>query len=525
MRKITSLILILVSTIISAQTLSFDEAVTRLKEGNRKLKGMKKQQEAKEFAVKSMQGMQFPELTLNGSYVYMKDDLYLDLNGQKSMVKGMFDKYSPMFGQMKGQFAKTLEAFENFQKAQAPLKKMQLEKLVKSGNPKLIALAQQIQKSGQQFALETNKLKQIGKLAGQTQFGKGILEKDWRYKFQDQQITRFSLDLKYPIFTGGKIKTGVKVKKLQAEIAKNEFKKTKGILMTKLAERYYQTQLAEEVIKVRQEALESAQKHLYNATKMEENGMLAPVQTMLAKTAVADAEREVMGAQKDAELAETALQGLIGPLKRGTKLTSFLFKIKSLNSLEYYQNLAMGNYPDIVKAQIKKQLTEQNIKYQKANYIPDVAIIGKKYIYTKNLPLTEPDDWYIGVGLKMNLFNGLKNIRKHQEAKAMDESVALLIGQAQIDIQTLVKKYYTEILKQQEQLASLEQSLVFAKELVRVRTKAFKENFATSTDVADANLYLSSIKIKLLKAFFEIDRNLAKLLEICGESETFTQYM
>ncbi len=529
MKKITTLILIFVTSIILGQTLSFDEAVTKLKNGNKKLEGMKKQQKAKEFAVKSTQGMYFPELTLNGSYVYMKDDLYLDLNGQKSAVKGIFDKYSPMFGMMKGQFTKTLGAYENYQKAQGQLQKLQVQKLLQLGglDPKLIAAARQAGKAGQQFALESQKMKGMGKMASGkfSEVQKGMFAKDWRYKFQDQQITRLSLDLKYPIFTGGKIRTGVKVKKLQAEIAKTEVKKTEGILIAELAERYFQTQLAEEAINVREEALKSAKTHLYNATKMEENGMLAPVQTMLAKTAVADAERELMGARKDAELAKTALQGLIGGMENNTKLSTFLFKIKSLKSLEHYQNLAKENYPDIVKAQIKKKLTEQNINFQKANYIPDVAIIGKKYLYTKNLPLTEPDDWYIGVGLKMNLFDGLKSIRKHQEAKAMDESVALLIEQAKIDIQTLVKKYYTEILKQQEQLASLEQSVIFAEEVVRVRTKAFKENFATSTDVADANLYLSSIKIKRLKALFEIDKNLAKLLEICGESETFTQYM
>ncbi len=553
MRKLSTVVLIFMTLIASAQTLSFEQAVSRLKKGNKKLQGMKKQEEAKDFALKSTESMFFPELTLNGSYVYMKDHLYLDMNELKTPIQGALGDYMPMLGMAKGQIANTLGAYKEMMNAQGQLLKSQgkaigaiANKLIPNlKNPKdpnnikdlrniaimnaLGTLQQsgvQAQQMGMAFIKASEQLKTMGKmgLAGPMGKFKEAMAKDWKYKFQDQQIARFSLDLKYPIYTGGKIRTGVKVKKLEKEIAKVETKKTEDLLIAELAERYFQTQLAEEAIKVRETALEDAKLHLHDASVMEKNGILAPIQTMLAKTAVADANRELLGAKKDAELARTALRGILGGLEENITLNTFLFSIKGLKALEHYQNLAKDNYPDIIKAQLKKQMAEQNINFQRANFIPDVAIIGKKYIYTKNLPMTEPDDWYIGVGLKMNLFKGLQNTRKYREAKATDEAVALLIEQAQIDIQTLVKKHYTEILKQQEQLNSLNESLEFAEELVRVRNKAFKEGFATSTEVADANLYLSSIKIKRLNALFEIDKSLAKLLEVCGAEHTFMEY-
>ena len=108
---------------------------------------------------------------------------------------------------------------------------------------------------------------------------------------------------------------------------------------------------------------------------------------------------------------------------------------------------------------------------------------------------------------------------------AVSESVDLLQAQAEKDIQTLVKKQYTEILKQQEQLESLKKNESFAEELVRVREKAFYEGFAKSTDVVDANLYLASIRMKKLKALFEMDKSLAEMLETCGLSSSLTQYI
>ena len=74
-----------------------------------------------------------------------------------------------------------------------------------------------------------------------------------------------------------------------------------------------------------------------------------------------------------------------------------------------------------------------------------------------------------------------------------------------------MKKQYTEIEKQREQYLSLEESLRFA------------EGLSTSTDVADANLYLASIKIKRYQALFEMDKTLAQLLETCGMSDKFSE--
>lgn len=74
-------------------------------------------------------------------------------------------------------------------------------------------------------------------------------------------------------------------------------------------------------------------------------------------------------------------------------------------------------------------------------------------------------------------------------------------------------------------MLSLEQSLLFAKELVRVREKAFIEGFSTSVEVADAYLYLASIEIKRYQALFEMDKTLAQLLETCGLSSEYNSYI
>ncbi len=437
MKRIYTTIFLCLTSFSFAQSLSFPEALERMRGANQKLKGMEKQTEASYYGEKNYKGLYLPQLSLNASYAHLSDPLSLS-----------FDKYKQPIQAHLGQMGSTIPA---------PMR------------PMLAPIFTQM----------------MGRL-------QPLFAQEWRYQFQEQDIWKVSADLRWVFFAGGKVRVGNKVGQLNHEIAKVESQKTENMLISELAERYFQVQLAQQALQVRQKALQTAEQHYSNAQKLEKNGMVAPVETMQAKKAVTDAQREVLACQKDIELAQTALFGVIGEETNAlVTLSSPLFEVAPLQRLDYYQAQAKQNYPAIVQAHLKKELTEQNIKAQQAAYLPDVALIGKKYLWSKNLPLTEPDNWVVGVGLQWNIFNGFSDKNKIAQAKAQREGVELLTAQAEKDVQTLVKKHYTEIEKQREQLQSLQESLEFARELVRVRNQAFSEGLSSSTDVADANLLFS----------------------------------
>ena len=436
-----------------------------MRSGNQKLKGIEKQNEAADYNRKSFRGLYLPQLSVNASYMHLADPLYLNFNDYKASVQNGLQGFATQ--------------------VPAPMRPL------------------------------------FAPLLGRVQ---PLFAQDWRYKFQEQDIWKVSADAKWVLFAGGKVRVGTRVSALNTEIATVETKKTENALISELAERYFQVQLAQKALEVRKQSFETAQHHYENAQKLEKNGMIASVEVLQAKKAVTDAQREVMAAEKDIQLAQTALYGVMGTTEQPlSTLTTELFEVAPLQSLEYYQQQAKEHYPMIVQAKLKAQMATQSVKAQQAAYLPDVAVVGKKYLWSENLPLTEPDNWVVGVGLQWNLFNGLQDKNKIAQAKAMRESVELITAQAEKDVQTLVKKQYTEIEKQREQYLSLEESLRFAEELVRARDKAFAEGLSTSTDVADANLYLASIKIKRYQALFEMDKTLAQLLETCGMSDKFSE--
>ncbi|WP_051538367.1 TolC family protein [Prolixibacter bellariivorans] len=165
-------------------------------------------------------------------------------------------------------------------------------------------------------------------------------------------------------------------------------------------------------------------------------------------------------------------------------------------------------------------LADQGIKKEKSAWYPDVYMMGTANVYNKDLSEYMPD-WYVGVGLKFDLFDGRARVNKIHAARSAKDQVEAYERKVRFDIQTAVTKLYLEMQNDNEQYQSLGKSLEFADEYLRVKNKAFQQGLASSTDVVDASLNLSKTRIERLKVVYEFDVMLAKMLEICGRSNDF----
>ena len=95
---------------------------------------------------------------------------------------------------------------------------------------------------------------------------------------------------------------------------------------------------------------------------------------------------------------------------------------------------------------------------------------------------------------------------------------------AQNDITVLVDKLYNNLCNYRDRIPSIESSMAFADEYLRIKTAAFREGLASSADVIDAQLNLAAIRIERMQAAFNYDVALAQLLEAAGLSDEFMSY-
>lgn len=99
MKRIYTTVFLCLTSFSFAQSLSFPEALERMRGANQKLKGMEKQTEASYYGEKNYKGLYLPQLSLNASYAHLSDPLSLS-----------FDKYKQPIQAHLGQMGSTIPA-------------------------------------------------------------------------------------------------------------------------------------------------------------------------------------------------------------------------------------------------------------------------------------------------------------------------------------------------------------------------------------------------------------------------------
>jgi outer membrane protein TolC len=95
-----------------------------------------------------------------------------------------------------------------------------------------------------------------------------------------------------------------------------------------------------------------------------------------------------------------------------------------------------------LKAQEK--LAQQGVVKELSAWYPNVFAFGKADIANYQLSEYMPE-WMVGVGLKVNLFDGMAKVRKVQAAKLQQMEVQKWQEKAQLDIATGVVQVFQQL--------------------------------------------------------------------------------
>jgi outer membrane protein TolC len=455
--------------------LSFDQAIEMMNRNSHTLRQAEFYQKEKDQAVLAAKSLYLPTVGMNASYLAMSKDISLDLTPVR-------DAITPLYS--------ALSNYGNF-----------------SGVPGLTDdQSTQVLRSQMASGLKT------------------VQNADWDPVIQKKLFGSVSATAQWPVYTGGKIKAANQAALIGQKEAAQVFRQKNGELMSELAERYFGLCLAKQAVVVRQEAFDGMERHLQDALKMEKQGLIAHADVLNAQVYHAQAERELSKARHTEFILN---QALLNTLAANEDITvdpvTRLFYMDTIEPVSYFKDLALKNNPLLQQVNTKKLLAEQGYNAEKAELYPMIAMEGLYNVVNKDLSPYMPT-WMVGLGAKWTLFDGSARNRKIKEASFKTDQVKEAEQKAQSDVTTVIDKLYRELEMYQEQLSELASASTFAEEYLRVREKAFTEEMTNATDVTDARLALSKVKIERLEAMYGYDLTLARILEYAGIPDQFPGY-
>ncbi len=469
------------------KSLTFEEALALSFQNNHLIKQFHNQSLQLEQEEKAARGLHLPRLSVNASYVMMSDNIELDLTPVRDAITPLYSALGH-YGKFGG---------------------------VPNPDPKTNGVMPYLPDDVSTAVLR-------GKmLDGLT----AVNNADWVQTIQAKNFGMVNAGFVFPLFTGGKINAANKAAKIKFEASEIESVQKSYELTSELVERYYGLILANQVVKVREEVKSGMQKHLDDANKLAEQGIIARVEVLNAKVYFSDADRELKKSDRQVEiLNEAVLNTVADTAKYRIIPISELFYLERVEPLKFYQQRAMEKSPLLGQIRKKKELAQQGIKVEQSAFYPSVAATGTYNIVNKDLSPYLPD-YMVGVGLKWNLFDGNERSRKVKAARFQQMEAEDFYIKSESDIQSAITKYYQEMNMYFEQIGELDAAMEFTKEYSRAREKAFIEGMATATQVSDANLAVSKARIERLQAIYAWDVSLSKLLFYSGLSDQFISYI
>ena len=447
----------------AGRMLSLDEAVAVTLTENPALKAAAYEERAAQQQRRAAIGLRMPQINVTGAYAYMAKDIGFDFNEMKGPAKDLAGK------------------------------------ILGSGIITDPAIIQGIQ----------------GLL-------NPMMNADWFLKVQDRSLGFVGGEVTVPIWMGGKINAANRAARINEKTAVAQSDQTRNALISELVERYFGLALATQVVEVRQQVVDGVRKHLEDARALERNGMIAQTERLYVEFKMAEAERELANAKLQAETIASALSNTLGRESDWRPVTA-MFLLAKVEDLAYYQDLAQARNPLLSQVSLKRELAQEGVRAQRADFLPQVAAIGGGSFYNYQVAGLVPR-WAVGVGVNIKIFDGLNREYKYSAAKQTVRRVGELQNKAGKDIAVLVEKLYNQMMNYRNQMTSIDASLKFAEEYLRMKNAAFLEGMSSSSDLIDAELNLAGVRTERLQAAYNYDLLLAQLLEAAGISDEYPSY-
>ncbi|MBQ2783769.1 MAG: TolC family protein [Alistipes sp.] len=467
MRRVAVILIsIMIPFTLLAEGLTFDMAKELMMTNNLEIRSAQEAVEVKELELKAMRGLRYPSIDLVGGYVLMQRDVGIELGGTQGALS---DAAQHFIGEGVSSGILSPDVAQFIANAISPL-----------------------------------------------------LAADWSIILQKRSSMVGAVSMVQPIYMGGRIDAAVASAEIAANSARYQLEAILNSKLTELVECYYGVIAAEMALDVRQQVVAGIKSHLADAEAMESEGMIPRSEVLYVRYKLSEAERNLRSAHNKLIIAREALSRVIGD-SVSDKLTSRIFIVDEIYSLDYYIENGINFNPILLDAKSKIALSEQGVKVARAELLPEVAAFGGATIVSHNLTDLIPR-WSVGVGIRLKLFDGLGKERRFQAAKQLNRVAHTAVSDAESGIRLIIENEYYSSINSLYDVGSMQATIDFATSYLQAKSDGFNEGVTPSSEVIDAQLALSAAKLEQSVAAFTFCKSLARLLEASGLSHTFDEY-
>ncbi len=327
-----------------------------------------------------------------------------------------------------------------------------------------------------------------------------------------------SANVSVPIYSGGRIKYGIKSAEYLVEASKLNSENDKNAIAYNISQAYNNLFKANEVVKLLKENLTSSQKRDQSFIKLENNGVIARNDRLKAQLQTSNIELQLMEAENNYSIANINMDLLLG-LPDNTEIevdSNYIGEDDLTKPDDYYLNLARESRNDLKALDYQRKAAELGSKSAKAENLPSLAFTGGYVAADIPKLLTITNAVNVGVGIQYNLSNIWKKNSSYVQAKAKEQELAANNDLLNDNITLEVRRDYQNDLFAHKKIDVYQRALEQAEENYRITLNKYNAGLETITNLLDADTAKITANVNVVTSKADAALAHKKLLQTTG---------
>lgn len=333
-----------------------------------------------------------------------------------------------------------------------------------------------------------------------------------------------SLDLNQSIWSGGKIRTGIRMADMYAADADEQLKTARNGISKAVKQMYYSVLLSSALASIQRESLNLASQHLSTIEAQYKQGIASDLSVLRQKVEVSNTEPALTQAWNLYEEGLIELKNLLGlDPETGITLTDDLACAKNgPGDIDELYRSALLNRPEYRDARLQRDLYLEMIKVEQAGHYPYVSAFASRQFQGQSdsgFPDAAGRSWSTVAGLRISLplFSGGAMTSRVRQARLQAGIAETNLRELERRIKIAVKKAWLGLKEASLRLESQTTSVATARKTLAATEVRFRNGLSSQLELNDTSLALNKSQTLYIRALHDTCSAEAELKWTLGE--------
>lgn len=333
-----------------------------------------------------------------------------------------------------------------------------------------------------------------------------------------------SLDLNQVLWSGGKVRTGIRMANMYAADSDEQLKTARNGVSKAVKQMYYSVLLSSSFAAIQRESLDLARQHLATIQAQYRQGVASDLAVLRQTVEVSNTEPALTQAQNLYEEGLIELKNLLGldPEADITLTDGLACSPQGPGEIGELYKSALLNRPEYREAKIRRDLQQEMIKIERAAHYPYLGAFAARQFQGQSdtgFPKEPARTWSTTAGLRLSLplFSGGAASSRVRQARLQADIAEIERRELERKIKIAVKKAWLGLKEALMRLESQTTSVATARKVLSATEVRFKNGLASQLELNDTSLALNRSETLFTQARHDTCHNAAELSWTLGE--------